>query len=328
MNNDDVGGLYSGSTAGVSYPATALIDGEEQRASISVAGASTARVSKKSFNLKLSDDGYRGAEEIRLASLPGDPTLIRPLLALEVLKAAGVPASWAEPAFVYLNDRILGLYILIEKVDKDFFDRRKIRWERLYSAEGDADFGPTFEARINEAFDGKPKPANLSAMIYLRRILLIEDDDEFERRVFSILNRESVVNYMAAAQYLNHWDGFNKNLFYYQLKDSHEIHLAPWDFDLIWRRDRAGNQEAWYLNKLFLRIGNIPSIQAAIAGKISSLLSGDVSPANLSSRIDEWEAIMAEAYSSDPWLGRANGSQSADAEELKSVMLDWLSKLH
>lgn len=326
MDPEDMGGLYGGATAHISFPAKILIDGDERRASISATGATTARSPRKSFNLRLKDGDFRGAKEFRLAAVTGDTSMIRPLIATEVFASAGVATSWAEPAFVYLNERILGLYIALEKVDEDFFSNRGISWDRIFYAEGDADFGPTFEGRLEVAMSGKPKPANLSAMLALRRTLAIADEKEFTNAVFRILDRESVVNYMAAAQIVNHYDGFNKNLFYYQLTDSHLIQLAPWDFDLDLRPERS-EIESWYLNHLFVRIGKIAPVRAEIQGKISTLLSGNASEAILRARISEWKTRMSDAYAHDPWLGRSGKSIEVEAARLTQALNERITRI-
>jgi len=325
MDPEDAGSLTAAATAHIDFPASVLIDGDEHRAMISAAGATSARSSRKSFNIKLKDGDYRGAKKFRISAAVEDQSMIRSLLALEVFSAAGVATSWAEPAFVHLNDRILGLYTAIERIDDDFFTNRGIDWERLYTAEGDADFGPTFEGRIDIAFTGKPEPANLSAMIALRRTLSIADENAFIDAVFRILDRENVVNYMAGAQIANHFDGFNKNLFYYQLTGSHLIRLAPWDFDLDWK-DRS-EIESWYLNHLFVRIGRIAPLRAEIQGRITTLLAGNASEAILRARISEWKAQMSEAYSHDPWLGRSGKSLDVEAEKLAQAVSERISRI-
>jgi spore coat protein H len=327
MEPEAAGGLYASAYDHVEYPAKVLIDGEEHDAVVSAAGSSTVRSPRKSFNVRLVDGDFRGAEEFRLAGLVSDLTKIRPLLALEVFAAAGSPASWAEPAFVYLNDRVLGLYVAIERVDADYFRNRAIPLERYISAEGDADFKPGFEGRIDSAFSGRPKPANLEVMIALYRTLAITDDAEFETAVFRILERSSVVNYMAGAKVLNHFDGFNKNLFYYEVTGSPLLHLAPWDFDLIWALDRSGVPTPWYLNRLFARIGALTSVSAEIDGKVSTLVGGPLSRATVFSRIEYWKSRITEAYAHDPFLGKSGKLIDEEMTKLTQAVDRWYDRI-
>jgi spore coat protein H len=327
MDSEAAGGLYASAYDHVEYPAKVVIDGEEYNAVISGAGSSTVRSPRKSFNVKLKDDRFRGAKEFRLAALVGDLTKIRPLLAVEVFAAAGMPSSWAEPAFVYLNERVLGLYIALERIDEDFFENRGIAWERYISAEGDADFKPGFEGRIESAFSGRPKPANLEPMFALYRTLSLATDAEFEEAVFRILDRESVVHYMAGSIILNHFDGFNKNLFYYQSGGSTKFRLAPWDFDLIWQLDRTGMSTPWELNYLFARIGALRSVDTEINARVSSLLAGSLSRSAVLARVDHWKAIIAEGYAHDPFLGGSGKSIDEEMTKLVNVIDAWYSRI-
>jgi spore coat protein H len=326
MESEAAGGLYASAYDHVEYPAEVLIDGEEYDAVVSAAGSSTVRSPRKSFNVKLADGDFRGSEEFRLAGLVSDLTKVRPLIALEVFAAAGAPASWAEPAFVYLNDRVLGLYIAIERVDKDYFRNREIPLVRYISAEGDADFKPGFEGRIDSAFSGRPKPANLEVMVALYRTLAIPNDKEFESAVFRILDRTSVINYMVGTKILNHFDGFNKNLFYFEVAGSPLLHLAPWDFDLIWAIDRTGVPAPWYLNRLFSRMAALPSVSTEIDGKVAILVADSLSESAILSRVEFWKTRMAEAYAHDPFLGKSGKSIDEEVAKLIRAIGLWYDR--
>ncbi len=320
MKPEYVGALYGSATAGEEYPATLFIDGEEHEIKISAAGNSSIRAPKKSFNLKLKDGRYRGAQEFRLTTAINDRSLMRPLLSLEVFRAAGLPASWAEPCFAYLNDTVLGLYLAIEKVDADFYQNRDILWDRTYEAKGNADFGPTFEARIDVAIASRPKPEDPTAMIAIVRTMAVADDDAFMSALFRILDRESVIDYMAASQLAARWDGFNKNLFYYRNPHSGRIFLVPWDFDLDWGPDWALAPEAWSLNRLYSRLGKIPSFRAEVDQRLDELLAGDASEAILTAKLGEWKTLIADGFAHDPWLGRAGLSLEAEFVRLETIV--------
>lgn len=327
MKPEFVGALYGGATAGEEYPATLFVDGEEHEIKISAAGNSSIRSPKKSFNLKLRDGKYRGAKEFRISTAINDRSLMRPLLSIEVFKAAGLPTSWAEPCFAYLNDTVLGLYLAIELVDSDFYKKRDLLWDRTYEAKGNADFGPTFEARIDSAISSRPKPEDPTAMIAVVRTMAVADDDAFMAALFRILDRDSVIAYMAASQLAARWDGFNKNLYYYRNPNSGRIFLVPWDFDLDWGPDWALAPEAWALNRLYTRLGKIPSFRAEVDAKLDALLAGDASEMNLTTLLATWKSQIAEAYANDPWLGRAGHSLDDEFTRLEAVVRNRIAYL-
>jgi hypothetical protein len=69
------------------------------------------------------DQRLAGLEHLRLAPTPDDPTLLRAVLAGEILAALGVPAPRAAYAWVETDAGPLGLYVLEERVDSDFVQR-------------------------------------------------------------------------------------------------------------------------------------------------------------------------------------------------------------
>lgn len=324
MDDEDVGGLYGGAAAHVDFPATVVIDGEEFRARVKGAGATSVRNPRKSLTLTLNEGSFRDAKKIRLAAAVGDRSMIRPLLGFEALVNAGIPTPWAEPVFVHLNERILGLYIAVETIEDEFFESRGIAWERVFEAKGDADFGKSFEGRLGVAFDSKPNPNDPSAMLALLRTLDIADDAAFTAAIFRVLDRSAVVNYMAANQVINNFDGFNKNLFYIQDPETHLMRLAPWDLDLSWP-GRTG--DAWNLNVLFSRIGRIIPLRTEIDARITTLLAGPLAKSVLLARLEAFKTQIASAYDHDPWLGRGGRSLDEEAAALAQLVSDRIDSL-
>ena len=80
---------------------------------------------KPAFTVNL--DKFKGAErfhglkKFHLNNANEDPSYLRQIIAGEMARAAGVPAVRGTHAFVKLNDRELGLYVLTESYTKDFF---------------------------------------------------------------------------------------------------------------------------------------------------------------------------------------------------------------
>lgn len=112
---------------------------------------------KPSFTLKFNEfvagQRYRGLSKVILDASHEDPTYLTALLANELHRAAGVPAPRVGFAHLTVNGKDLGLYVLVEGMNKDFlaqhFDRTK---GNLYEGDGcdvtgklDKDSGDSFK---------------------------------------------------------------------------------------------------------------------------------------------------------------------------------------
>lgn len=327
MDSERVGEVFGGARRRIEVPGHAWIDGETRRVTLEAAGATSIQAPKKSWDLKFQDGEWNGSSEVRLSAMTADPSLLRALVAAEVFRAAGVYTPEIEPVYIFLNETPLGLYLLIEKIRSDFFKKRGEALRRLYTAEGDSGFTPGTIPRIERYFSTKPSPSDFEPMIALAQTVLIEELGTFEGEVFKHIDRSSVVNYMAAAQIVNHWDGFNKNLHYIQTEKSFAFLLAAWDLDQVWRSDLTSSLTPWDGNLLFSRLMMIPSVKDAIEAKVSELLQGAASESNLEERVNHWKDVIRQGYESDPTLGRSGRVLDEKADSLMGDIRGRLAQL-
>lgn len=87
-------------------------------------GNMTAHAPKRSWKINFevgdSEDRLYGMERINLKSMYNDPSQMREAVAWRLLERAGIPAAQHTYATFSLNDRYMGLYSVIEQVDKKF----------------------------------------------------------------------------------------------------------------------------------------------------------------------------------------------------------------
>ncbi|TGB12121.1 CotH kinase family protein [Streptomyces sp. MZ04] len=87
-------------------------------------GNMTAHAPKRSWKVDLeigeSQDRLYGMERVNLKAMYNDPSQMREAVAWRLLDRAGIPAAQHTYATFSLNDRYMGLYSVIEQVDKKF----------------------------------------------------------------------------------------------------------------------------------------------------------------------------------------------------------------
>ncbi|WP_413758829.1 CotH kinase family protein [Streptomyces sp. MMBL 11-3] len=87
-------------------------------------GNMTAHAPKRSWKIDLevgaSEDRLHGMERVNLKAMYNDPSQMREAVAWRLLERAGVPAAQHTYATFSINDRYMGLFSVIEQVDKKF----------------------------------------------------------------------------------------------------------------------------------------------------------------------------------------------------------------
>lgn len=328
MSEDYAGEMLGGASQHIEYPATVWVDGKSHPALVSAAGATSIQETKKSFNVEF-QDGYaiNGSSDVRLATTIKDRSMLRSLIGYEVFRATGLEVPRAEPVFVYLNSLVMGLYIETEKINEDFFVARGMRIDRMFSSDGEADFASDFGSRLAVCMKVEFGPDDLEPILEITRVQTIGDETEFEREIFRRIDRESLVRYLTGARLLNHWDGFNKNVYWYALADDPVLRFAPWDLDNILVLGWNADPEVWAKNHLFLRLGRLPSVAAEVDARVAALLAGDASAARLRARANEWAARIADAYAADPFLGGGRYDFDERLTDLGQEIDAWESRL-
>ncbi|MBU1937556.1 CotH kinase family protein, partial [bacterium] len=100
-------------------------------------GESSRLYPKKSFKVNFDrDHPFENRDKMNLVSEYLDPTFVQEFLAYDFYARAGLPASVAQFARLYINDRYYGLYLDVEQVDEYFLARADLPMNMsIYKAE-------------------------------------------------------------------------------------------------------------------------------------------------------------------------------------------------
>lgn len=157
---------------------------------------------------------FHGLSRFQLNNCVQDETALRELMAGEVARAAGVPASRCTHAIVRLNDKFLGLYVLKEAFREDFlaffFERTD---GRLYEG------GFTAEVRKEMELD-RGDPLDQSRLGELVETLKDPDPVRQLNRLKSVVDVDAYTRYVVLENILTHWDGYSFNRNNYRLYEN------------------------------------------------------------------------------------------------------------
>lgn len=209
----------------------------------------TARTLKKSFKIDLDRAGgsarFAGSKTINLNCGVTDPTKLREALAYDVYRAAGVPASRTTFAEVRLtvpgkyDKELLGLYTVVEEVDKAFLkDRFGSEKGLVMKPEGLRDFTDLGDewAKYKTAYAPKRDATAEEGkrLVAFAKLVDKADDATFRKDIDSYLDVDNYLRFMAATAFLANTDSFfdlGHNYYLHLNPKTNKLQFLPWDLD-------------------------------------------------------------------------------------------------
>lgn len=204
------------------------------------------------FNRYLTNQTFLDMKAVILDNGYSDPSTIRESVAMKMYAGVGLPAVREAHVRLYVNNEYVGVYIIVESVDRTFITR-------LFGAdEGNTEFGgflyefkwlyywyfdypgpdlATYaglfrpQTRDTDAVSTLFSP--LEAMI---RTINQAPDDSFATSVGQYLDLQEFVKYLAVEQFTAEWDGFagnwaTNNFYFYRFRQNNITQIIPWDRD-------------------------------------------------------------------------------------------------
>lgn len=169
---------------------------------------------KPSFAVKFDkftpDQEYEGLDKLFLNNSSQDPTYLAELLSTQMFRDAGVPAARVTHAFVEFNGRALGLYVLIEAMNKEFL-RQHFRKSggNLYEA-----YLQDIDQKLDQDNGDDTSQADLKRLV---EVCKIESPVERWRRLPEVFEVDRYLSHLAVEMFIAHTDGYAMNRNNYRL---------------------------------------------------------------------------------------------------------------
>ena len=189
---------------------------------------------------KTHDQEFHGLSKFMLNNCAQDGTLLHEQIAGEMARAAGVPASRCGHAYVTLNGKALGTYVLKEGFNKEFlsyfFPNTK---GHLYDGGFVSEINPDLQCE-------KGDPRDKSSLLELIGSFNETKPDIRLRRMERIVDIDAYLRHVALEEILCHWDGssFNRN--------NYRIYENPADDKfafILHGMDQMFGDTRWYIFK-------------------------------------------------------------------------------
>lgn len=169
---------------------------------------------KPSFAVKFDrytpEQDYEGLTKIMLNNAGQDSTWLAELLSNQMFRDAGVPVARVTHAFVEFNDRKLGLYVLIEAMNKEFLKQhfRKASGN-LYEA-----YLQDIDQKLDQDSGDDTSQADLKKLLEICRL---ENPAERWSRLPSVFEVDRYLSHCAVEMFIAHTDGYAMNRNNYRL---------------------------------------------------------------------------------------------------------------
>ncbi len=286
----------------------------------SLLGAWSAGVGKLPFRLdfdhyedsrpELDDQRFHGFAELSFGNASGDATLIRDVLASEILEDRGVPS--ARNAFwrVYLDAGegpvYLGLYTAAEDPSDAFADRV---WGEddgnLYKPDGDcADLtcfdADTFEKKSNEDAADYTDIERLLAAVAADR----GDAAAWRAGLEATLDVDGFLRWLAVNSAIENWDAYGAmahNYYLYGLSaDEGRLAWIPWDHNLSLMDGQRGSDDPLLADvtdewPLIRHVLDDPTYAATYQGYLADALEGAYATGTFEARAEELRVLIEPA---------------------------------
>jgi hypothetical protein len=285
---------------------------------------------KQSFKVDLNKftkkQSIAGIDELNFANSVVDFSYLHDSLAQRLFRDLGVMAPRTAYAYLFVDvpgkwsNQAIGLYNLIENIDKDFaedrFGTKKVPIFKPVTYELFIDIGEDWESYA-DIYDLKTEATGeqLQRVIDFAKLVTHASDEEFARRLPEFLDIEEVAAYVAANVLLASYDGFftnGQNFFMYLDPRSNKFGLISWDQDHSWGgfghvgrardRERASIWKPWvqeYDFRFLRRIMEAPVFREAYQKKLETALEHYFTKDRLFAMIDMQAALIRPAVAAE-----------------------------
>jgi spore coat protein CotH len=206
------------------------------------------------------DQKFLGLKSVVLANAVQDPSMLKQRVSMLMFERMGLPAPRVTHVRVFVNDAYLGLYMLIEPIDKNFLARAfgtdqngkkendgylyEYAWKDAYQW----DYLGSDLQIYAELFEPKTRETDAPSLLYgqfddLFRTTNEVRDGDFEPAVGEFLDLRTFVRYLAVENFIAERDGFlgywgPNNFYMYRFQGRKLMQMIPWDKDLaFWAPD-------------------------------------------------------------------------------------------
>ena len=189
-----------------------------------------ARNNDRGFKVFFNEDRpFRGMRSLNMIFEGSEWSLLAEALAFDLYRRSGSPAPFTEFVRLWLDGRMVGYHLAVERINASFLRRNEIAgggnlYKMLWTGR---DVVGQHEKKTN-------KHLGHDDVLSITDRLGKTSGDEQWKLIQENFNVDEVATYFAVNMVLSHWDGFFNNYFPYHDTKNGKWEMYPWDQDKTW----------------------------------------------------------------------------------------------
>lgn len=296
---------------------------EKGNASNSLIGYGKKKPLKLSFD-EFANQNLNGLKKLNLNNFTNDPSLLHDVICLKLMRDEGIFASRTAFAKLWVNKEYIGLYVIIENVDKTFLkskygssnddgnlyktDRNAQMFLNWLGSESSSYKAKKFQLTTNETAD------DWSKLISFIDFLNNNHDDDFKQNLESRFDVHGYLKILAVEKCVKSWDSYwggGNNYFLYEHPDG-KIRWIPWDMNETFQHFKVISGTSilnGYLiptpqfdkRPLIARIFEYEDWKSEYLNNVCGLINGNFTLSHLGKYILTRHNLIDSAYKDDPY---------------------------
>jgi spore coat protein CotH len=227
------------------------------------------------FDEYVDDQTFAGLKGLVLDNFRQDPGMMKESLAMALYARMGLAAPRVSHARVYVNGDYLGLFAVIEPIDKRFLRRTlgedsgylyEFEWAGDYHFEWlGADPSRYAEMFESETRESEPVAQRFATLVQMITAITRASTSSWEPTMGRYFDFPQLFAYLAVESFLADHDGLAgdwgiNNFYLYRFSASDRFQFLPWDKDVTFRevdRDVFANLDGLHLFSTALQFGDL-----------------------------------------------------------------------
>lgn len=274
------------------------------------------------FDRYASGQRFLDLKSLVLDNLVQDPSTMKEVISMSLFSRLSLPAPREAFVRLYVNNTLVGLYAVVESIDKSFLKRvlgqndgNLYEYNYLYPYNFEylgADFAP-----YQELFDPKTNESHstfdlFDAIERMVRTANEASDGAFESAISAFLDLPALARHLAAENYTAENDGIlgyagMNNFYLYELEDSTQFRVITWDKDNTFLQSDFPILQRTDQNVLVRRALAIPSFKqayfdglvAAADSAVDGQADGDAGTGWMAQEVERLYALVHAAVLAD-----------------------------